>query len=71
MGELRRLLDGEEHGAVIGARMVGCSWSELAGALGVGLAVVQARFGELVARHEAAGLLPGDVNGAGGEELTR
>jgi hypothetical protein len=55
--ELQKLLKDQEHQAVLGARMAGCSWIEMGEAIGWTRRRAHARWGEMVRRFEAGGLL--------------
>ena len=58
IGQLRRRLDEEERDAVIAARALRCSWDDLAEAVLDSTSWLKRRYGALIARYEAAGLLP-------------
>lgn len=55
--QLQERLADEEKQAVLGARMAGCDWIQMGEAIGSGRRVAWARWGGLVRRFEAAGLL--------------
>lgn len=70
ISELRTMLDHEERQAVIGARMARCAWVDLANAMDTTKGAVLQRFGDLIARYEAVGLLPRDGDDTPGSSRT-
>jgi len=65
--QLRRELDDQEKMAVIGARMARRTWAELGAAVGTSRQAAYNRWGEMVKRYEAAGLLD-DVDTSGDDD---
>jgi len=68
---LKARLDQEEQDAVIGGRMARCTWAEMGQAVGTSRQGAWNRWGEMIHRYEAAGLLqPGDhFPGQGADEF--
>ncbi len=58
---LRARLDEEEKEAVIGARLARCTWTEMGQAVGVSRQGAWNRWGPMVQRYEAAGLMRADL----------
>jgi hypothetical protein len=60
VAELRAWLDDQQTQAIIGARMAGCTWSDMADAAGVTADEARRRWGPMIGRYEQAGLLDHD-----------
>jgi hypothetical protein len=55
--ELRTWLDDQQLQAIIGARLAGCAWPDIAVAAGVTTQDATAKWGAVIGRYEALGLL--------------
>jgi hypothetical protein len=58
--QLQTWLDDQQLQAIIGARLTGCAWPDIAAAVGVTTQHATAKWGALIGRYEAAGLLTPD-----------
>jgi hypothetical protein len=57
IAELREWLDEQQTHGIIRARIAGCAWTDIAAAGATDAGDVQRRWGSMVRRYEAAGLL--------------
>lgn len=67
---LKARLDQEELEAVIGGRMARCTWTEMGETLGISRQGAWNRWGEMVHRYEAVGLLDPDGTEAENETVS-
>lgn len=58
--ELEAWLHDQEAQALIGARLAGCTWTDIASAVGVTVDDATRRWGPMIGRYERAGLLDPD-----------